>query len=193
MRKRRLIISLILTVIFFVVLTITVGRSLFGIGLGEEKGEWERTIHEQYDFSLLHPTSWRGSKHGEQGFKGDERIKLRMYRSLMDGPFVTVRYREANSPSLEDVVDWSREWIDFYEGTNNSSKDDYEQILLEEDVLDGKEIIKRRYTLGATLFEEVYIARDDDMITIRFQAGIEQFDNYEEAFETILESFGPLE
>jgi len=192
-RKRRLIITSLLTLLFLIIWTATIGRSLFDINSRDEEGAWKTVEHEQYDFSLLYPAQWHARKYGVEGFKGNKTTKLAVYPSLVGTVFITVHYREASTPTVEDVVNWSQGWEPHQAGSQNTQDNSYERLEFEEIALDGHEVARLRYRVGIVMREEVYIPRRNDMIVIRFQAGIEQFNNHEEEFEIILESFSPLE
>ena len=69
----------------------------------------------------------------------------------------------------------------------------YNRISYDEDELRGYPILRHIYTINDTKYEEVYIVRSHDMLSIRLNAPIDDFDNYLEEFEAIVASFRPLE
>ncbi len=148
------------------------------------EGEWETVTNMEYGFSVDYPTKWKARTYGEHGFKGEDEIKLLIYRSLTGLFEIGVEYKEMPNPTLQDVVAW---------GESQINKSNYVLIKEEEEVLNGYPVIRQRYRLGSAMYESVHIARTNDMIIISLQADEAEFDSYLEDFDAIVASFRPLE
>lgn len=159
------------------------------------EGEWKTITNVEYGFSVDYPTKWNARTYGEHGFKGGDEIKLRIYRSLTGIFVITVQYLEMPNPTLEDAVNWGNSRInDSIVNLRSQGKlPNYENIRLEEIIIDGHTAMRRRYRLGSAMYEDVYIARTNDIIIITLQAGDTEFDGYLEDFNAIVANFRPLE
>ena len=161
---------------------------------GEAESKWETITHPVYDFSLEYPTKWRLQTFGEYGFKGDRDFKLWIYRSQRNSFRVDVRFRGKDlPPTLEDVVLWSNERIEKYKSGNSHADGYYQELEFYEDEVNNHPAIRRIYTMSGMQIEEVYIARQNDMITISLRSPISEFDSYKNDFERIVHSFEPME
>ena len=67
-----------------------------------------------------------------------------------------------------------------------------QEIDFWEETMQGTSILRRRYGNERHLFEDVYIARDSDMIIITLQATGSEFDLYTEDFNRVVASFDPI-
>jgi len=67
-----------------------------------------------------------------------------------------------------------------------------QEIDFGEETMRGTSILRRRYGNERYLFEDVYIARDSDMIIITLQATASEFDRYTEDFNRVVASFDPI-
>lgn len=156
--------------------------------------EWETITNLEYGFSVEYPTKWKAATYGEHGFKGGDDIKLRIYRSAFGAFVISVRYRAANNPSLEDVVTWGDRRIAEINGNYLQRGQTGCEILDEwSDVIREQEVIRRRYDCGDTSKEDVYIARTNDLIIIILQTDKGELDSYIEDFEAIVASFRPID
>lgn len=158
------------------------------------EGQWNTITNTTYGFSVDYPTKWKARIYGEHGFKGADEVKLRIYRSLTGTFVITVNHLEMPNPTVEDAVNWGKSRIRDsaqnlrgQEGTPN-----YENLGLEEMIFNGHTTLKQRYKLGSVLYEDVYIARTNDIIIITLQADESEFNSYLDDFEAILTSFRPL-
>ena len=121
-------------------------------------------------------------------------MKLRIYRSLLGYFEIAIYYKTASEPTIQDVVDWGD--IKIYEINQSLPDQDgksYEELSLDEDIIDGEMVMRRIYQRNGIKKEDVYIARTNDMIIIRLQSEEEDFESYLEDFEQIVQSFRPLE
>ena len=62
-------------------------------------------------------------------------------------------------------------------------------------MIDGQPLLSRVYrdTQGDALDEDVYIARENDMIIITLRTTQDEYDNFVDEFDTIVASFTPKE
>lgn len=159
------------------------------------EGDWKTITNLEFGFSVDYPTKWKARTYGEHGFKGGDEIKLRIYRSLTGIFVITVQYLEMPNPTVEDAVKWGNSRIsDSIDNLRAQGKPpNYETIELEEITIDGHTVMRQRYKLGNAMYEEVYIARTNDIIIITLQAVETEFDSYLEEFNAIVASFRPLE
>jgi hypothetical protein len=159
------------------------------------EGDWKTVTNMEYGFSVDYPTKWKARTYGEHGFKGGDEIKLRVYRSLMGAFVITVQYQAMPDPTLLDAVSWGKSEIDnsISNLTARGEQPNYESIRLEEDVVNGYTVMRQTYKLGSVMYENVYIARTNDIIIISLQAEPSQFDGYLEDFNAIVSSFRPLD
>jgi hypothetical protein len=67
------------------------------------------------------------------------------------------------------------------------------EIGLWEDKIEGELISRRRYGNERIMFEDVYLARNSDMIIITLQSGAAEFESYLDDFNRIVDSFEPVE
>ncbi len=156
------------------------------------EGEYATISHPEYGFAVDYPTKWKARTYGENGFKGIDDTKLRIYYSLRDSFVIYVRYQTIPQPTLEDVLGWSDDLLERFRRTADSLQN-FEEIKMWEDTIRGHSIIRRRYRSRDMMFEDVYIARSDSMVIITLQANKNDFDNYLEEFNAIVASFRPLE
>jgi hypothetical protein len=61
------------------------------------------------------------------------------------------------------------------------------------DFVEGNKVFVRRYADGEITKEDVYIARENDMIIITLQSETDDFDEYLEDFYRIVDSFRTVE
>lgn len=159
------------------------------------EGDWKTITNVEYGFSVDYPTKWKARTYGEHGFKGGDEIKLRIYRSLTGIFVITVQYLEMPNSTVEDAVNWGNSRInDSIDNLRAQGKQpNYENMGLEERIINGHTAMRQRYRLGNAMYEDVYIARTNDIIIITLQAGETEFDGYLEDFDAIVASFRPLE
>lgn len=164
----------------------------FGVFSKPQK-EWQTISHPQYGFSVEYPPEWVARIYGEAGDRGAEEVKLRIYRSIWGPPEIAIHYQETSKPSLEDVVAWGDLLI---AEANHYLTDHGETIYvdssLQEDIIDGQTVIRRIYKREGIMNEDVYIARSGDMIIITLHSQEDNFENYIQEFERIVESFTPI-
>lgn len=160
----------------------------------QSRTEWETITNTQYNFSVEYPTKWLARTYDELGKRGYEPVKLDIYRSLLGNFKIEVLFQSASNPTLEDVVSWGDARINSgNKSLQSRGEDTYEKSPLQEDTINGQEILRRVYQRSVIKSEDIYIARDNDMIIITLQSEKEDFDAYLEDFERIVQSFRPLE
>jgi hypothetical protein len=175
------------SVIMIVLLQLPLNRS-------QSKTEWKTITNAQYNFSVDYPTKWVAKTYDEHGARGAKAIKLDIYHSFLGYFKISVYYQSASNPTLEDVALWGEARINRgSRSLEDRGEKPFEKLTLQEDTVNGQEVLRRIYQGGGTKNEDVYIARVNDMIIIRLQSEEENFDTYLEDFERIVQSFRPLE
>jgi hypothetical protein len=194
MRKKVLIslgwalLSLFGWLIFMAVLT-----DSLPFGRGPE-GEWSTITHEQYGFSIEYPTKWRVETYGQHGHRGLDEVKLMIWDTNLNNFQIEIWRIPYSSPTLENVLRWSNVWLErARENVTDRGGNDYEEIALVEDIIQGVHILRRTYRLGNNTYEAVYIARADDMILIELQAPDGSYNTYIDDFNRIAASFTPMQ
>jgi hypothetical protein len=122
-------------------------------------------------------------------------MKLEMYQSLLGDFRVFIFQRGSQGvPSLEDVSGWGALRIqEVNESVSNRRELLWQEIDLWEDSIQGHPVLRRRYGNEQFMFEDVYIARNSDMIIITLQSDAPVFDSYLDDFNRVVASFEPLE
>jgi hypothetical protein len=156
-------------------------------------GEWKTITNDLYHFSIEYPTKWSARTYGEHGFKGGDEIKLQIYRSWTGYFVIAVRQRDAVDPNVNDVTKWGADRIKSINRNMPRSHSVYQELSFERDYISGNQVLIRRYGNGEIMNEDVYIARENDMIIITLQAEADTFDQYLEDFYRIVESFHTVE
>lgn len=156
-------------------------------------GEWKTITSDLYHFSVDYPTKWSAQTYGEHGFKGVNEVKLRISRSWTGYFVITVRQKAATNASVNDVAKWGADRIKNINRNIPRSNNMYQELSFGEDYINGNQVLVRRYGNGEITNEDVYIARENDMIIITLQAETDAFDQYLEDFYRIVESFRATE
>jgi hypothetical protein len=125
----------------------------------------------------------------ENGYRGFDELKIQIYENNFHDFGITILQTNASEATLHDVHSWRMQTITRLDREEFK----YDRISYEEDELRGHPILRHIYTINDTKYEEVYIVRSHDMLSIRLQAPIYEFDSYLEEFEAIVASFRPLE
>lgn len=158
-------------------------------------GEWKTITHLEYGFSLDYPTKWHAKTYGEHGFKGEDEIKLAITRSYRDIFEIGVHYQAMPQPTLKDAINWGNSRIDDsiarLRGLDKPAN--YQELIAEEVIINGHTTFRQRFVLGDNMYEDIYIARTNDIIIITLQANESDFESYLEDFNAIVASFRPLE
>lgn len=181
-------------VLLFIVIWVLIASSVLGLwSYLRPQNEWQTITNDQYHFSVDYPSKWTARIYGEGGFRSAEDVKLRIYRSLTGYFEISILYKEADNPDLDDVADWGMQRIDRLNRNKPQSRDSYEEMQFRSDFVEGNEVYVRRYGDGEMTYEEVYIARENDMIIIRLQSEAEDFDQYLDDFNRIVSTFHTLD
>lgn len=187
------------TVIFAVIIIYCVVRIIAAL-TKPDLPEWQTVTHKQYNFSIEYPTRWELGIYGENGYKGDKSEKLHLFTDNIGGSSFRIDYQAHSSPTLQDVLHWSTLQIN---RVNKRLIDNQEEectpIALQEDFIGNKPIIRHFYTCPSLissdtiLFEEIYIARTNDMIILTVATEVSIYDENTETFNRIINSFAPLD
>lgn len=145
--------------------------------------------HDLYGFSIEYPTKWKISQYGENGYRGNDDLKLQISKNTLNNFRIFIWQTNASEATLHDVHSWRMQTITRLDREEFK----YDRLSYEEDELRGHSILRHIYTINDTKHEEVYIARSSDMLSIELQAPIDEFDSYLEEFDAIVASFQPLE
>jgi hypothetical protein len=156
-------------------------------------GEWRTITNDLYHFSVEYPTKWSTRIYGENGHRGADEVKLRIYRSFTGYFEIAVQRKEAIDPSVNDVADWGEDRIERLNRIKPRSRESYQELDFRVDFVEGNKVFVRRYADGEITKEDVYIARENDMIIITLQSETDDFDEYLEDFYRIVDSFRTVE
>ena len=151
------------------------------------KEDWATITHSQYGFVVDYPTKWVAKTYGEHGYHGIENQKLRIYPPLGD-TYITFRYTFSSEPSLESAAMRGSFNLDRFRDVEA-----FAESSLQEDAIRGIPILRRKYRVENLMFEDVYIARSEDIIIITMQSSVSNFDKDYDEFEAIVDSFRPLD
>lgn len=167
---------------------------LASIALGDwpiirDEGEIATITHELYGFSIDYPTKWKIRQYDENGYRGFNELKIRIYKNNLNDFGITILQTNVSEATLQDVHSWRMQTITGF----NREELKYNRVSLSEDDLRGHPILRHIYIINNLKYEEVYIVRSNDMLSIRLHAPIDEFDNYLEEFNAIVASFRPLE
>ena len=175
--------------IFVIVWLLLASISLGYWPLIRNEGEIATSVHELYGFSIEYPTKWKISQYGENGYRGNDDLKLQIFKNTSNDFRIFIYQTIVSEATLQDVHSWRMQSITRL----NREEYKYSRISFDEDELRGYPILRHVYIVNNTKYEEVYIVRSHDMLSIRLQAPIREFDNYLEEFNAIVASFRPLE
>lgn len=159
--------------------------------------QWKTITHPQYGFSVDYPTKWTAQIFGKYGYRGTNDLKLSIYRNTflgLDMFEIEIWYHPAESPTLDDVVKWGD--IQIAQKNRNlreRGNEQYKEIKMWTSSIDDNSIIQRRFGNSAITYEDTYIAREHDMIIIRYQNETDRFENVLTDVERVIQSFRPLE
>ena len=162
-------------------------------GRGPE-GEWSTITHEQYGFSIEYPTKWYIETYGQNGHRGLEEVKLRIWDTKLNSFKIEIWYLQAPTPTLENVLEWDNIWIErAIQNVTSQGGSGYEEIALIQATIQDQPILRRTYKLGNNMYEKVYIARSNDMIIIKMQVPDGSYNSYIDDFNRIAVSFTPMQ
>lgn len=160
--------------------------------------DWVLINHVNFNYSIEYPSNLRMNLGNEFGYKGGHYIRFIASTKSFQHPknlIITVETRTAENPTLEDVIDWSNEDLDAIKSNPvrviNSG---FEELFLVEGQIGDIPIYRRRYAYQKSdlLYEEVYLAREDDMVILTLSVDKEYFDEYLIIFNQMVDSFKPL-
>lgn len=183
--------SVIVFILVWVILMITLADAS---PFGRSSTDWERSIHEQYGFSFEYPTKWRARKYGDDGFKGENELKVIIHESWRGDFSIKIRVVRIINPTLEKAIQWGEQRIerisDLQVTRGNEAKT---ELFFQEEVLNGQVIARRRYQGNGILAEDVYIVRAEDFIVITLESPESSFDSYQDEFGRIVSSFSSVD
>lgn len=183
------------TALVFVVLWLFVIAVLYGVRLSRSsEGELRSVTNEQFNFTVTYPARWRAYTYDEAGFRGQRELRLRIFQSQFGSFAITVSQKAFDNPAVEDVAAWGMERIgETNESLQGSRTPKFDAQPLIEAELAGHRVLRRKYSNGQSVFEEVYIARAADMIIITLNSTASMYESVVDEFNLIVESFRPLE
>ena len=176
---------LIFVIVWFLFASIALGYW----PLIRDEGEIATITHDLYGFSIDYPTKWKIRQYGENGYRGFDELKIQIYENKLSDFGIAIHQTNASEAKLRDVHTWRMQTI----GGLDREKYKYYRVSLSEEDLRGHTILKHIYIINSIKYEEVYIVRSNDMLSIRLYAPIDDFDNYLDEFDAIVASFRPLE
>ncbi len=160
----------------------------------DEETRWVHITNDLYNFSIDYPNVWTAEVYGEAGFRGATLIKLQIWDTTLGNFRIFVSQRDAQAPSIQQVADWGAEGMNISsEILSQRGGEAVQEIDLWEDSIQGHPVLRRRYGNEQFMFEDVYIARNSDMIIITLQSDAPVFDSYLDDFNRVVASFEPLE
>lgn len=182
-------------VLAFTVLWLVVMALLYGPRFPRASGSEFRSVRsEQFGFSVIYPAKWRAHTYGEEGFRGQTEVKLRIFERQFGSFEITISRQAAPQPTVQDVAAWGAERIDrTNERLQGSSTPQFEAYALTEGETAGQQVLRRRYSNNRTEVEEIYIARTNDMIIITLDSDASAYESLLDEFNQIAESFRPIE
>lgn len=164
----------------------------------QTKNGWDLVNHKDFNFSIKYPNHLLMFIGNEFGYKGDEYVRFIVGTYSWQIPkslIIKVETRATENPTLNDVIDWGNEGLDAIRSDParviNSG---FEDIFLVEEQIGTTPVYRRRYAYRQSgyLYEEVYIAREKDMVIITLSVDEEYFDEYVIIFDQMVDSFKPL-
>jgi hypothetical protein len=192
--KNKLLTTSILALLFIIgwsfFMAILTDSMPFGRG---PEGEWATITHEKYDFSIDFPTKWKIDTYGDEGHRGLDEVKLRIWENNLNSFKIEIWLTPYEAPTLEDVVEWDERWLERgIENVTSRGGKDYKEIAFENSTIQDQKVLRRTYTLGDYFYEVVYIARTNDMAKIKLQSPKGTYESYLEDFNRIVSSFSPI-
>ena len=179
------------TLVFLLVLSIMFYFLAFPKAPGNPSGFSEIT-NSHYGFTIDYPSNWTAKVYGESGYRGAKDIKLRIYSSETGVFRIAIYARRIPGQDVSDVASWGESRIN---QINQKAFLNREEPVIEvqkiDDVINGMNVIRRVYGDSKITYEDVYIAREQDLIIIQLRAPSVSFDEYQSDFIKIIESFNP--
>lgn len=163
--------------------------------ISSEEIVWGRVANEEYNFSIEYPSKWTVDTFGDAGSRGATDIKLMVQEPTLRGTFrIAIYWRSYHQAALEDVENWGASRImQINERLSSRGEQSLQEIELWEDSIEGRPIVRRRYGNERVMYEDIYIARNDDMFIISLQSETSEFESYLDDFNRVVDSFEPLE
>jgi hypothetical protein len=154
---------------------------------------WKTITHDQYHFSVEYPAKWATIVHGESGHRGVDEIKLYIYRTYLENFSIRVYQIDAENPSIEEVADWGENRINRINRNEERAAFILREIKFSDYMIDENKALVRRYGNEGRIYEDVYIARPNDMIIIQLYTEADDYDRYIGDFYRIVDSFRTIE
>lgn len=179
-------------VIVFLVIWLIWGAILSDFNpTGYISGEWKTVTHPDYGFSLEYPAKWVIQLYGEEGYRAEADMKVRIMGMGSGFNGIVIYQKYAQNPTVGQTILWQEKLLRAA-GDRLSKEGGYVSLSLDEEIVNGVTIFRRTYTMGDNKCQEIYIARANDMITITLQSNEAYFEGYLEDFNRIVSSFTPL-
>lgn len=158
--------------------------------------EWKTTSSPAFGFSVSHPGIWSAQQYSIGGYRGDETV-IFIIRSNFEADFygIDISRQAATNPTLEEVAKWGNDLRNEKGWRLYDSLPGFEASELKQVNIDGYPMLRRVYRVdrGNALDEDVYIARQNDMIIITLRTTQGQYENFVDEFDRIVASFTPKE
>ena len=153
---------------------------------------WVEASNPQYNFAVDYPTKWTAETYGPDGNRGADDMKLEVYQRFFGNFRIFIYLRESRQPTLEQVSRWGQERIKVANGNiSRRGEPAWESIDTWTETLGDREVIRHRYGNESITNEDVYFAREKDIVIIRLQSDSGAFNGYVEDFNRLVASFRP--
>lgn len=159
-------------------------------------GEQRTTSSPAFGFSVTHPGIWDARQYADGGYRGDDTVVFIISSDLVAGfNGIRISRQVATNPTLEEVAKWGNDLRKDDGWRLNRTYQGFEASDLYSDIVDGYPILRRVYHVERrdAVDEDVYIARQNDMIIITLRTTQDQYENFVDEFDRIVESFTPKE
>lgn len=164
----------------------------------QEDDGWDLVNHEAFNFSIEYPNNLYMQLGNEFGYRGRKNTRFIVFTTGAQRPrnlIITVETQSAESPTLNDVINWGNEDLDEIKSDPAMKINrGFEEIFLVEEQINNVPVYRRRYAFrrSGLLYEEVYIARGNDMVILKLEVDEDYLDNNLIIFNRMVNSFEPL-
>jgi hypothetical protein len=129
----------------------------------------------------------------ERGNRGADDIKATISPSFNETFSIQVLYKESEEPTLTNVATWGRNRMNRLNVDEHRSRMLYREIEFGEYYILDERVFVRRFGNSERIYEQVYIARPNDMLIIQLTTEVEDFDQYLDDFYRIVDSFHTMD
>ncbi|WP_420629535.1 hypothetical protein [Candidatus Leptofilum sp.] len=159
-------------------------------------GERKNTSSPAFGFSVTHPGIWDARQYADGGYRGDETVVFIISSDLVaDFNGIRISRQPANNPTLEEVAEWGKDLRREDGWRLNRTYQGFEVSDLQKEMIGDYPVLRRIYRVDIrnAVDEDVYLARQNDMIIFTLRTTQEQYDNLIGEFNLIITSFTPKE